>query len=39
MAFDYLAVLAKSLLDMLESLAEGALERFYGCDDPKDAST
>jgi CRP-like cAMP-binding protein len=39
MAFDYLAVLAKSLLAMLETIAEGALERFYGCDDPKDAST
>lgn len=39
MAFEYLAVLAKSLLDMLEDMAEGALERFYGCDDPKDANT
>jgi CRP-like cAMP-binding protein len=37
MAFDYLAVLAKALLSMLETMAEGALERFYGCDDPNDA--
>jgi CRP-like cAMP-binding protein len=39
MAFDYLAVLAKALLSMLEIVAEGALERFYGCDDPKDAGS
>jgi CRP-like cAMP-binding protein len=37
MAFDYLAVLAKAMLSMLETMAEGALERFYGCDDAKDA--
>jgi CRP-like cAMP-binding protein len=37
MAFDYLAVLAKALVQLLETVAEGALERFYGCDDPKDA--
>ena len=35
MALEYLAVASRSLLEMLEKLAEGALERFYGCDDPR----
>lgn len=39
MALEYLAVVSRSLLEMLEKLAEGALERFYGCDDPQSEST
>lgn len=38
MAFAFLAVIARYLLGILEQLAEGALERFYGCD-PNDTGS
>jgi CRP-like cAMP-binding protein len=38
MAFDYLELAAKSVLNMVQTIAGGALERFYGCD-PKEGGT